>query len=194
MNWMIGDYRYANSRLSGSIVRTEEGEPVFVFDVLSSSLCTLEVLLTGKNMDYDFKKLNIDPVPLGFCNTAPFCTFLKRMPLRRDWRQGLRQRSLRSNRDFSIGNNHIILSRTITGSYPRISAILDLLDDGDTRIIAFARNWAIGKVGPSETRYLYYKDLGKVGHIKKKNNSFRLNTSKRYLKESLLEIIGEENE
>lgn len=143
------DWEYANSRLEGTIVRLEE-EPVFVHHVGRGMKAEISTLIDLYNpFIVDANDLNLVPVPLGMCNFGGVARYLSRVPLRRDWRQGLR----RENFVSSVGDHAAIppdvLAKVIKGEYPILAECLEQVKPGCS--VAWHRHWAI--TGEAQLRY-----------------------------------------
>lgn len=136
------DWEYANSRLNGTIVRLKE-EPVFVHNIgrgMKAEVSTLEDVYTA--FFADAHDLDLVPVPLGMCNFDGVAAYLSRVPLRRDWRQGLR----RENFISSVGDHAKIppniLAKVIKGVYPTLKECLEKVK-GEDASAAWCRHWAV---------------------------------------------------
>lgn len=174
------DYEYANSRLAGTVVR-HEGEPFFVENVLEGMTVVGAYLLDLSDItEVGFRELNLKPVPLGMCNTEESVAYLSRLPMRRDWKQGLRKGNFVSmfGPDAAlISPDH--LRNTIIGKYPTFDRALDHVAHGFPA--AWHRDWYLFK---NEVRY---KSFGKVGCLKDGNPI--LIKDYEYLQESLQESL-----
>lgn len=175
------DFEYANSRLAGTIVRLEDGEPVFVHEVLRGMHAEVSKLSDLYNpLKVNAKDLNLTPVTLGMCNFEARAHYLYRMPMRRDWKQGLR------NGNFTCATVPVqlippdILRQVIIGEYPSLKKCLEVVVGGDARDMAWSRSWAVSKAG------LLYKDEGIVGVIR--GGTLILNDRYKHLQEALEEV------
>jgi hypothetical protein len=174
------DWEYANSRLNGTIVRLGD-DPVFVHSVnrgMVADLAKLDDIYN--NYQADARELNLVPVPLGMCNFEGTISYLSRIPMRRDWRQGLRRENFTSS-----GVNHAAippheLDKVIRGQYPTCQEALVMIDKGVLGV-AWARHWGVTKDGR-----LHYKwDV--VG--KRVGERFVLDDPYRHLYEALEEAV-----
>lgn len=137
------DYDYAHSRLTQTIVRRGL-EPIFVHAVqrgMEVSYSPLETLDIMRVCEID--ELDLHPVPLGYCNYSKYASYLSRVPLRKDWRQGLRRENFVSvNAPLSAGRiPYEALSQVISGNYPSYKEALDAIRK--LKSIAWHRHWAI---------------------------------------------------
>src|ERR1700754_2631417 len=91
------DYVYAQTRIQGTVLRVlATGEPVYVVQVSGDGRCAcvpidLDWGDRNNNIYLQVDELDMHPVPLGYVNCAGEATYLMRVPMRRDWKQGLRQ-------------------------------------------------------------------------------------------------------
>lgn len=129
---MYEEADYANNRLRETVVRLKDGTPILIHECRSDrvSYSPLKVWDDREDMEIKtckMKDLDIDPVPLGYCNIQGKALYVTRMPMRQDWKQGLRKNNicLSNGQKFpaSIGT----LADTIRGNYPSFTeAIMKL--------------------------------------------------------------------
>lgn len=174
------DYEYANSRLAGTVVR-HEGEPFFVESVTEGMVVIGAYLLDLSDItEVGFRELNLKPVSLGMCNTPEGVAYLSRLPMRRDWKQGLRKGNF-----VSMFGPHaeligpLSLRDTIIGNYPTFQEAKE--NDLKGTPTAWCPSWAI-KEG-----HLIYKSIGVVGKLHK--DQLILDKDFQYLQESLQESL-----
>ena len=174
------DWEYANSRLAGTIVRLGE-DPVFIHSVAPGMVVDLAKLDDiYNNYKVPAQELNLVPVPLGMCNFEGTISYLSRMPLRRDWKQGLRRENFTSNNVNHAAIPPHELAKVIRGQYPSYVEAMELVAKG-LKGVAWTRHWAV-----SSTGLLHYKwDV--VG--KKADNKFVLDEPYRHLYEALEEAV-----
>lgn len=172
------DWEYANTRLQGTIVRLGE-EPVFVHEVVRGGVANLAKL---KDIYNDFKvdmnELNLVPVPLGMCNFNDQVSYLSRVPLRRDWRQGLRRENFISNNVPHSAVPPDVLGAVIEGVYPTLQEALEKASKGIST--AFHRHWAVTR----DNILVYKRD--NVGVVHK--GMLLLDREYQYLAEALEEV------
>lgn len=174
------DWDYANSRLQGTIVRLGD-EPVFVHSVgpgMKAEVSKLEDIYT--NFTTDANELNVTPVPLGMCNFGDTVSYLSRIPLRRDWRQGLRRENFKSSNIDHAAIPPDVLAKVIKGQYPSLKEALETVAK-KKGAIAWHRNWAVDSDGK-----LIYK-LSVVGTSK--DGMLLLDKPYQYLAEALEEAV-----
>lgn len=179
------DYEYANSRLAGTVVRVGE-EPVMV-DVIRPDLIAEVSFLEnfGDVVEVKLSELNLTPVPLGMCNTFRTVSYLSRLPMRRDWKQGLRKSNFIC---AYTGQPELIkpadLCTVIKGQYPTLKECYDkvaIKADGK-QSLAWHRHWAVS------SERVIYKTFGFVGTIDRDLN-ITLNKEFEYLYQALEESI-----
>lgn len=182
MSMYSDDYEYANSRLAETIVRLGK-EPIFVFSVRSGmtvQYAPLSDLTDVKICHID--ELNLQPVPLGYCNYNKHASYLTRMPMRRDWRQGLRRGNFCSLNAVNADRiPYESLRQAIIGDFPSLAAALEAAKK--VKSIAWHRHWAVDNFGQ-----LFYKGGTKpVGKVV--NGELQLDSRYIYLNESLKESV-----
>lgn len=173
------DYEYARTRLEGTIVRNAiDNEPLLVHAILNDGNCKVRFLkdMEGETIFDGFwpggyvrlSDLNLKPVPLGFVNSNGIASYLSRIPMRKDWKQGLR--------GANCGSTNLRLDRIkaqdfrncVLGDFPKFKTALEQVQNKPTtragnKVIAFHRHWALascqGKI------FLYYKGTSIVGTV-----------------------------
>ncbi|MNT12845.1 hypothetical protein D3C72_1477920 [compost metagenome] len=176
------DYEYANSRLTETIVRLK-GQPVYIYKVhpgMKVDYSELEDLHTMKRCQLE--DLDLKPVPLGYCNYNKNACYLTRMPMRRDWRQGLRRGNFTSL--SGVDANRIpydVLKQCIIGDYPTFTACLEAVKK--LKSIAWHRHWAVDSAG----QVLHKGGNRPVGIVD--NGAVVLSSRYQYLKEALKESL-----
>lgn len=182
------DFGYASTRILNTIVRLANGDPVYVMHMSLEGMCyvcPLEKEWVIENCkQYDLDDLDLHPVPLGYVNSSGVATYLQRMPLRRDWKQGLRQENCSSSnrRLYSLPMDAV--KKCIIGDYPTFKrAYTDARkrSENTLKAIAWHRHWAVTSVGS-----IFYKNE-LVGETI--NDQPTLNDKYKYLKEYLSETL-----
>ena len=178
---------YANERLGGTIVRDSNGKAVLCRECYSRDrtiVADVEYLLSGRGKMLPLDELNLEPVSLGFTRgVGDNIAYLSRMPMRRDYRQGLRSNNYRSvwgcdKRWISRRS----LAETIENTYPTFEFALELsLEEGATT--PFHREFALDGEGN-----ILYKWLGIVGDVK--NNLPQVHEKYSHLTEALEEATN----
>lgn len=176
------DYEYANSRLAETIVRKGE-EPIFVHKVSRGMQVTYHSLSDkeGEEKVCKIEELNLKPVSLGYCNFNKQVVYLSRLPMRRDWRQGLRRGNFVGIGEVDINRlGYDAIGKTIEGVYPSFEKCVSLL--GKVRAIAWSRNWALRHDG-----VVMYKGDKAVGNLVE--GKIVLDTRFHYLSQALEEVM-----
>ena len=191
---MYDDARYAQSRLEQTIVRNSDNEPVTVLTVESTGLgkliCECWDHVKEKEQTYPLDSLNLKPIPLGYMNYRNYCAYLSRMPMRQDWRQGLRRRNMTNPPRF-LDFNHLDINfiNMYRGVYPTIERVKYSLAMFETRMEAFSRCFALeADLGYDDRNtmklngyVIHYKNR-RVGTISKKDEVV-FNSDSIFLKE-----------
>lgn len=176
------DYEYANSRLVETIVRLGD-EPVYVWGIhpgMSVSYSLLTEMDTNKQCKVE--ELNLKPVPLGYCNYNKYACYLTRMPMRRDWRQGLRRGNFTSLSGADANRiPYDALRQCILGDYPDFAGALEAAKK--IKSCAWHRHWAVDCNG----QVLHKGAIKPVGVVE--NGVIVLHSKYQYLKEALKESL-----
>lgn len=175
---------YARSRLEGTIIRYGD-EPIMVQGVrgVGRTIYVIGTILSNnQTIDIPLKDCNLTPVPLGYINMGERAFYTMRMPMRRDWRQGLRFLNLIDveGRQFN-GAGYESLVNTIKGVYPSFTEAVEDTVDNISR--AFHRDFAIKNNGN-----ILYKGLVDVAKWDRESGTFSI--TKEWVRESLDEAVG----
>jgi hypothetical protein len=91
---LYDDFAYAHGRLVGTIVRYK-GKPVMVNDMIGNKVF-FTYLQTQTNDEALYSPhFDLTPVPLGYTNYGANSFYMARIPMRKDWKQGLRSTTTR---------------------------------------------------------------------------------------------------
>lgn len=136
------DYEYANSRLTETIVRLK-GEPVFIHRVGPGMITSYNKLNGEGGIESCMASdLDLRPVTLGYCNYNKFACYLTRVPMRRDWRQGLRRGNFLSLTGAPAERiPYESLRQVIMNDYPTFKAALEAVKK--IKSMAWHRHWAV---------------------------------------------------
>lgn len=192
---MYDEVEYAKTRLVDTVVRLNTGIPVRVMSMWEEdgeSMCECFDLVEGVAVVVDMSELDITPVPLGYCNNGPNAQYLMRMPMRRDWKQGLRQNNLTTPSGRPIEIPWEVVAKTIINDYPTLDAakkrlfdkpLNPFLNPGNVKRVAFSRNFSIDK-----SFNLEYKGTLNVGDIK--NDNYKLLDEYLWVEDELKLALG----
>ena len=197
---MYKDVDYARMRLNGTIIR-HNAKPVYIQDVWMGDegiLCSHRPIAGTVITTHPLKEYDLTPLPLGNVNYRGVSSYMSRLPLRHDWRQGSRgantrvvNQGFRSNPGASV--DYLLksksLSRCIENNYPTFEECLDTLGNEEATGVAFSKvfNLTEGK----GTYNLYYKGLHHVGSVHKRTKKITLNPEYHHLAEVLEESVNE---
>lgn len=176
------DWSYASSRLSETIVRLK-GEPVYIYSVHSGMSAKYAKLSDLDNIAFcHVDELDLKPVPLGYCNYNKTACYLARIPMRRDWRQGLRRGNFTSLSGVDAERiPYESLRKTILGEYPTYTASLDAVRK--VKSMAWHRHWAVD----NDLQVFHKGAVRPVGQVV--NGVVELTSRSLYLAEALSESV-----
>ena len=195
------DYGYARHRLVGTIVRDPDNTPIYVQDLYTDedngeiySKCTS---LSGRS-HHKFKldELNLKPLPLGNVNLMGRSSYVSRLPLRNDWRQGTRQQNvtvLNGNFKQNPGTNKDAILRStalikcVQNKYPSVEDAMENLINGEYLGMSFSRKFSLTR-GAGTLFNIFYKGKYFIGFM---TDNMKTTLEKQYshLNESLTEEI-----
>lgn len=187
---MYDDLDYARGRLIGTVVRDGDGDPIFIGDLMYGgggrivalytplsdpeiSNCSFDDFIsteTASKLDDFLTDLDLSSPPLGYSNEPWGANYIRRVPLRRCWRQGLVRSNITADMEYTFGG----LRKCILGQYPSFLQAAE-----DDKITAFSRQFAIGDGA------IFYR--GKRVGIRE--NSLELEEDYFWLRESLAESL-----
>lgn len=185
------DLTYAAGRLVGTIIR-RNGIPILVTD-LGPHGCYFKNMLTGATEQdvYPSNSFDITPVPLGNANYNGKSYYLSRIPMRKDWKQGLRASTTRISSpgipfiEFAELPN-VEIARAILGDYPSLDkTIYSLKTSAQVTSMAFDRCFALDK-----ENNIWHKGVRNIGKlINPHNHSYSLKDEFFWARESLEEAL-----
>jgi len=170
----VDNAEYAHGRLYQTIVRLNTGVPVYCEAVRNGGeefgrsdgsliLWYREVSLAryGSMQKKPIEEFNLASPPLGYTNYEGNCHFVSRLPMRRDWRQGIRQSNLvlsyrGRQRHYSFSSLNP-LTVPILKMYPSYKETVNRVEDIYIDC-AFTRNFSLDERGR-----LWYKGKQTVG-------------------------------
>ena len=156
---------YAQSRLVGTVVRVK-GKAAYI-DQITAKRISYTDWVTGGAEEAKIEDMDITPVPLGYCNTMKVTPYLVRYPVRQDWKQGLRHKTLKTicNHDIKVTSEMIPWAdvfKTINGEFPKFEEVLKIIHDnrGVVRSMAYSRDFAI-----YSDKTVWYKEQFAIGTV-----------------------------
>lgn len=184
------DYSYASSRLCGTIVR-HKGNPVMVESISYTGHATVSTVVTHKQYETHLDELDVSCPEMGMLNTLGRLKYVVRMPMRRDWKQGVRRNNVK---DILHGTRLTDkeIYRVIRGNYPSYAEAICKTMEEDYPV-AFHRHWAVSLDG--DRLKLLYKWYGTAGYADEDGTNIQLRNRDTFqfknLEQALLEAINE---
>jgi hypothetical protein len=193
------DADYARSRIVASYMKGKEKHDGLykIVEIQAKG----NDLKTAKILAYDSKNrqvgLTIDmlcfsPGKLGYINDwfSGTATFLSRLPIRRDFRQGLRASqlcSLRNGSSNSISDNWLetniqSVSSCLCDTYSSLAQVIEKVEEANVDM-AFSKNFAL-----SNKYKLLYKGFV-IGDLKK-DDTFKIQTAFSFVEEEFAKEVG----
>lgn len=152
-----GDVEYAESRLTGTIVRYQ-GEPAFVNNVTyqrDRPVAVLRYISPRADEAVPLDDLDLSPFNLGYVNYRNIASFLTRVPMRGDYRQGLRTHNMYSH--FGYHHQSIPISgiyNTLMNVFPTFrQCVVAVQATEQSRSSAWHLNWALDREGNIRHRF-----------------------------------------
>jgi len=193
------DADYARSRIVSSYMKGKDKKDGLykILDIRGRSNRLDEAVIYTLNSDFQEKQLkinqlNFSPGTLGYVNDrmSGSAMFVSRVPIRRDFRQGLRSSQLCYIRNGS--SNFVTeqwfelnikgLSRCLSDDYPPLSHVIEEVEEANIDM-AFSKNFAL-----SNKYKLLYKGFV-IGDLTK-NDTFKLQTSFNFVEEEFAKEVG----
>jgi len=158
---------YANDRLVNTIARVKN-TPAMIQKITDTKVqwVDLSEFNTNPVLRADpLEDLDINPVPLGYCNHKDSAVYLMREPIRRDWKQGLRCQTLMALRDGEEIKSASIayedLAKTIIGDYPTFGKVFQTaVDKALPYSVAWDRSFMV-----KHTLEIVYREEVVIGKI-----------------------------
>ena len=170
---------YAEGRLAGTIIKLD-GKAVKLSHCFGDMMALVVDISTGQDKEVKLDDLDLSPIQLGYVNRGGEAYYLKRLPKREDWRQGLRCNNVSHHQMLGMG-----VVQLLSGDYPTFEEAHERVTAYEQNSVAFSRVFAVEMYG-----YLRYKGrdcVGKVG----KDAKITLHPTFLYLTEALKEALNE---
>jgi hypothetical protein len=184
---LYNDIQYANNRLVGTIV-SYKGKPVLINE-LGNAFASIMYLKDGKTETVNYNKdFDLTPVPLGYSNYKGLSLYLARIPMRKDWKQGLRTTTTRCLFNGEIYEGQVPFSelhKTIVGDYPTLDKAIEHVKLPQIKSMSFSRAFAIDKALD-----IWYKGRSAIGKIvNPKTHEYSLKDEFFWARETLEEAL-----
>lgn len=163
---MYGSLEYATQKLQRTVV-VYEGKAALVLEVKGDDdNITLVAQLSDQSVvEKPIEEYTIRSFKLGYCNTNDGCQYFMRVPMRSDWRQGLRERNVTFSDGKRTRNMQPSISRimqALDSEYPSMADALKRVLDGED-CVAFSPAFCLRRKRSGIT--LFYRNFRKVGEI-----------------------------
>lgn len=178
-------------RLQRSVVCLK-GQPVHVDEVADAKHVMVTKILSGEQEMVLVAELDLDPshLPLGYVMADGKVYMTSRKPCRK-YKQGLTSENFHVKEVLSkevvkarprpeLAPHSKAVARTMTGQFPDVGTAFQRVRAGQSKVMPFSREWAVGDEG-GELCIIYRGEV--VGYVTA--NSVKLLPEKFYLKESL---------
>lgn len=183
------DVLYAQNRLINTLI-TYGDAVVEVIDVALLShndplqVLAIPVLAGGRKKVVDsIDAFDLTPIKLGFVMSTKIgsLSYMERMPIREDWRQGTRQQNVKVVWGDPVWDREAV-AKTAQNIFPK----LDELRAGVKKLTPWTRQFAV-----NEKNEIFYKWYGRVGNFPSNdNNNYLLDNEFFWVEEALREAIG----
>ena len=183
---------YVSSRLRGTCVLHKEHGLFYVDHVIREKEkvvlvgCVVSDGMLGNYIRLPIEQFNLETPKLGNCNFDGRAFFITRVPLRKDWKQGIRGSNLsrieKLNEIRPYGfEGYKLLVNTVVGKFPSFTECVDRVEDIYTEA-AFTHDFMV-----DSNMVVYYKNRFKVGSVTD-YNKIRIYDDYQWLEESLAEV------
>lgn len=181
------EVEYAETRLVDTVVLCNS-IPVKILGFLHSKTPQVVVsdIRTSIETSVPMSSIDLSPIPLGYINYKGRLNYVARVPVRGDYRQGLRYSNMTSICGIDVREiPWQVICNTITNQYPTIDNVVAFMQKKGPQ--AWHRDWGI------ENNFdLIYKGLEVAGSVDvNKGNLLSLHSDYEFLQESLVEAIEE---
>lgn len=181
---------YARTRLLETIIRFE-GRPVMVANCEDHGNTIMihfnEIMGDHPPDAKPIEMFDLDPVPLGYVNFSARATYITRMPMRKDWRQGMRMSNIADVSGFSPTRMPFrVLGKTIMGDFPTFHRAIEGVSrkSKPAESMAFSRDFAVTNEG-----ILQYKGILNVGEVNLSEASVIFPEKNNWVREAFNEVM-----
>jgi hypothetical protein len=122
------DYAYAETRLKNTIVRYR-GRIIRILNITNNGVCFIQYIVNQNIKQVPLKDLKLNSPKLGYVNTDSGPVYICRIPMREDWRQGLRMNNttiLGESRGIQMSD--VLIVKAIRGRYPSLRQVYETLN------------------------------------------------------------------
>lgn len=162
---MYGNLDYARQKLENTVVMYGD-KAVLVNEVFGDDD---DILMTGSDLRGDevegaIEKFNTHSLPLGYANTKQGCIYLFRIPMRQDWRQGLRSRNTKFKIDIDcpmLDTPTDLIMEALETKYPTFEEALELTKDGGK--VAFSPSYCLENINGEVN--IYFREFRPIGKV-----------------------------
>jgi hypothetical protein len=164
---MYGSLEYANQKLRRTVVM-HKGLSVLVLDVVgdNDNITLITETRTCERIEAPIEEFDIRGFKLGYANNADGCVYLSRVPMRSDWRQGLRERNVLMSGGRYRRTSAPSISRIMESLETKYPSMVDAFKDvssGKAAAVAFSPAFCFKRTKSGVS--LCYRNFRKVGEV-----------------------------
>lgn len=163
---MYGNLEYAQQKLGRTVVMYE-GKSALVLDVVgdNDNISLVTQLADSTTVEKPIEEFKIRAFPLGYANTNDGCQYFMRVPMRSDWRQGLRERNVLFSDGSGRRQTNPSIARIMQAldcEYPSLQEALARVLNGE-RCVAFSKAFCLRRSRSGVS--ILYRNFRKVGEV-----------------------------
>ncbi len=148
-------------------------------------------VITDQTSQAFLDDMDLNPPILGYVNVGKSsCHYVTRMPMRKDWKQGVRKNNIITAQGYAPDISLKHLAKTIMNDFPSIGEVVKTLAYMKANLtnacIAFNRDFAADTKGQ-----VWYKSLFVVGRVDLNNGGIKIDPKYEWVREALMEVVGE---
>lgn len=176
------DYEYASTRLSGTYIwHTKLEEYVLFSNIGSNGIDFRRSSSRGERQTSPMADFSFTPKHFGLINAGENAVHPTRIPIRRDWKQGIRSSQFHFNftpaewsgrgprADGDLFGHHLAaLNKAARGEYPDILDALERLEEHGNSVAISPR------ISVSNNFLVFYNSLYEVGSVNPDNGTIEL--------------------